>query len=60
MAERVTLVAAQQSRVVAAAHRLRYFPDERNGVAARDLGDISWLLYWPEAPAGHPYFGRLS
>ena len=55
VAERVTLVAAQQSRVVAAAHLLRYFPDERAGVAARDLGDISWLLYWPEAPAGNPY-----
>ena len=56
VAERVTLVAAQQSRVVAAAHLLRYFPDERAGVAARDLGDISWLLYWPEAPAGNPYW----
>ena len=56
VAERVTLVAAQQSRVVAAAHLLRYFPDERAGIAARDLGDISWLLYWPEAPAGNPYW----
>jgi GNAT superfamily N-acetyltransferase len=56
VAERVTLVAAQQSRVVAAAHLLRYFPDGRAGVAARDLGDISWLLYWPEAPAGNPYW----
>ena len=56
VAERVTLVAEQQSRVVAAAHLLRYFPDERAGVAARDLGDISWLLYWPEAPASNPYW----
>ena len=56
VAERVTLVAEQQSRVVAAAHLLRYFPDERAGIAARDLGEISWLLYWPEAPAGNPYW----
>src|SRR3984957_18586817 len=56
VAERVTLVAEQQSRVVAAAHLLRYFPDERAGVAARDLGDISWLLYWPQAPTGNPYW----
>jgi GNAT superfamily N-acetyltransferase len=56
VAERVTLVAEQQDRVAAAAHLLRYFPDERAGVTARDLGDISWLLYWPQAPAGHPYW----
>jgi GNAT superfamily N-acetyltransferase len=56
VAERVTLVAEQQDRVAAAAHLLRYLPDERAGVAARDVGDISWLLYWPEAPAGNPYW----
>jgi GNAT superfamily N-acetyltransferase len=56
VAERVTLVAEQQNRVAAAAHLLRYYPDERAGVAARDLGDISWLLYWPETPAGNPYW----
>jgi GNAT superfamily N-acetyltransferase len=56
VAERVTLVAEQQSRVAAAAHLLRYFPDERAGPAARDVGDINWLLYWPEAPPGNPYW----
>ena len=56
VAERVTLVAEQQNRVAAAAHLLRYFPDERAGVAARDLGDISWLLYWAETPAGNVYW----
>jgi GNAT superfamily N-acetyltransferase len=56
VAERVTLVAEQQNRVAAAAHLFRYFPDERAGVPARDLGDISWLLFWPEAPAGNPYW----
>ena len=56
VAERVTLVAEQQNRVAAAAHLLRYFADERAGVAARDVGDISWLLYWAEAPARNPYW----
>ncbi|HEY6295327.1 MAG TPA: hypothetical protein VIX15_06655, partial [Streptosporangiaceae bacterium] len=54
VAERRTLVAEQQHRVAAAAHLLRYFPDERAGQAARDVGDISWLLYWPHAPVGNP------
>jgi GNAT superfamily N-acetyltransferase len=56
VAERVTLVAEQQNRVAAAAHLLRYFPDERAGGAARDAGDIDWLVYWPETPAGNPYW----
>ena len=54
VAERVTVIAEQQNRVAAAAHLLRYFSDERAGVAARDAGDINWLLYWPEAPGGNP------
>lgn len=44
VSERVTLVAEQRSRVAAAAHLLRYFPDERAGPAARDAGEIRWLL----------------
>jgi GNAT superfamily N-acetyltransferase len=56
VSERVTLVAEQRDRVVAAAHLLRYFPDERAGQGARDVGEIRWLLYWPEAPAGNPYW----
>ena len=56
VAERVTLVAEQQNRVAAAAHLLRYFPDERAGLGVRDLGEIRWLLYWAEAPAGNPYW----
>ena len=52
--ERVTLVAEQRSRVAAAAHLLRYFPDERAGEFARDSGEIRWLLYWPLAPTGNP------
>jgi GNAT superfamily N-acetyltransferase len=56
VSERVTLVAEQRGRLVAAAHLLRYLPDERAGQAARDTGEIRWLLYWPEAPAGNPYW----
>jgi GNAT superfamily N-acetyltransferase len=54
VSERATLVAAQQGRITAAAHLLRYFPDERAGSSARDVGEICWLLFWPEAPAGNP------
>jgi GNAT superfamily N-acetyltransferase len=53
VSERLTLVAEQQGRVAAAAHLLRYFPDERAGAAARDAGEIHWLLFWPHAPAGN-------
>src|SRR5499433_2546545 len=52
--ERATLVAEQQGRVAAAAHLLRYFPDERAGPAFRGAGEIRWLLYWPLAPDGNP------
>ncbi len=52
--ERMTLVAEQTDRIAAAAHLLRYFADERAGNAARDVGEIHWLLFWPEAPAGNP------
>ena len=54
VAERLTLVAVQQERVVAAAHLLRYFADERAGVAARGVGSIEWFVFWPQAPAGNP------
>jgi GNAT superfamily N-acetyltransferase len=54
VAERLTLVAIQQERVTAAAHLLRYFADERAGAAARDVGSIEWLVFWPLAPAGNP------
>ena len=54
VSERVTLVAEQRGRIAAAAHLLRYYPGERAGKAARDVGEIRWLLFWPEAPAGNP------
>jgi GNAT superfamily N-acetyltransferase len=56
VSDRATLVAEQAGRVAAAAHLLRYFPDERAGRAARDVGEIRWLLFWPEAPANNPYW----
>jgi GNAT superfamily N-acetyltransferase len=56
VSERATLVADQQDRIVGAAHLLRYFADERAGQAYRGVGEISWLVFWPEAPAGNPYW----
>jgi GNAT superfamily N-acetyltransferase len=49
VAERATLVAEQRGRVVAAAHLLRYGTGEEVGESLRDAGEISWLLYWPQA-----------
>jgi GNAT superfamily N-acetyltransferase len=60
VSERVTLVAELNSRVAAAAHLLRYFPDERAGPAYRDAGEIRWLLYWPVAPAGNPWWPDVT
>ena len=56
VSERATLVAEQRSRVAAAAHLLRYYADERAGKAYRGSGEIHWLVFWPEAPAGNPYW----
>jgi GNAT superfamily N-acetyltransferase len=55
VSERITLVTVQGDRIAAAAHLLRYFPDERAGAAMRDAGEIHWLVFWPEAPAGNPW-----
>jgi GNAT superfamily N-acetyltransferase len=56
VSERVTLVAEQRDRVAAAAHLLRFSADERVGTTYRGAGEIHWLLFWPEAPAGNPYW----
>src|SRR5208282_2351442 len=57
VSERVTLVAEERDRVAAAAHLLRFHADERVSEFYRGLGEIRWLLYWPEAPAsGKPYW----
>jgi GNAT superfamily N-acetyltransferase len=60
VSERVTLVAEQRNRVTAAAHLLRYYPDDRAGESARDAGEIRWLLYWPLAPAGNPFWPDVT
>ena len=60
VSERVTLVAEQRNRVAAAAHLLRYYPDDRAGESARDVGEIRWLLYWPLAPAGNPFWPDVT
>ena len=56
VSERATLVAEQGSRVVAAAHLLLYFADERAGEDMRGTGEIRWLVFWPEAPVGNPHW----
>jgi GNAT superfamily N-acetyltransferase len=47
--ERVTLVAEQRQRVVAAAHLLRYGADAPVSESYRDMGEIRWFLFWPGA-----------
>ncbi|MBU2664068.1 GNAT family N-acetyltransferase [Actinoplanes bogorensis] len=48
--ERVTLVAEQNGRIVAAAHLLRYTDDDDTGDHYRNAGEIRWLVCWPDAP----------
>jgi GNAT superfamily N-acetyltransferase len=57
---RATLVAEQQDRVVAAAHLLRYLDDERAGESFRGAGEIKWLVFWPQAPSGNPYWSAAA
>lgn len=47
---RVTLVAEQRGRVVAAAHLLRYGDGEETAEPYRGAGEIRWLACWPDAP----------
>ncbi len=56
--ERVTLVAEQRHRVVAAAHLLRYLDDERAGESLRGTGEIKWLVFWPRDPVREPVLVR--
>lgn len=50
VAERMTLVAVERDRIVAAAHLHRYGTDDRVGEAYRGAGEIRWLLCWRNAP----------
>ncbi|ANW21666.1 N-acetyltransferase [Streptomyces clavuligerus] len=49
VAERATLVAERDGRIVAAAHLLRYREDPEVGPDYRGTGQVSWLLHYPEA-----------
>ncbi|MBW6439568.1 GNAT family N-acetyltransferase [Actinoplanes hulinensis] len=48
--ERITLVAEQRGRVVAAAHLIRYGEGPETGEMYRNAGEIRWLVCWPDAP----------
>jgi GNAT superfamily N-acetyltransferase len=50
VAERLTLVAEQRQRIVAAAHLLRYRDDDDVGADFKGAGEIKWLLFWPPEP----------
>ncbi|HUD78535.1 MAG TPA: GNAT family N-acetyltransferase [Streptosporangiaceae bacterium] len=54
VSERRTLIAEQNQRVAAAAHLIRYADDDRVGASYRNLGEIRWLLFWPEAALSGP------
>lgn len=47
--ERVTLVAEQRGRIAAAAHLLRYGAEAAVSESYRGVGEIRWLVCWPEA-----------
>ena len=51
--ERLTLVAMERERVVAAALLRRYHEEDRTTVDYRNAGEIAWIVCWPEhLPAG--------
>lgn len=50
VARRVTLVAEQRSRVAAAAHLLLFRDDSDVGESYCGIGEVRWLLAWPDAP----------
>jgi hypothetical protein len=51
IAERVTLVALERERVVAAAHLRRYATDARVPDWANGAAEIAWLVAWPDSAA---------
>ena len=54
--ERLCLVAEQDGAVVAAALLVKYRGDDSVGPAYRGAGEIRWLVFWPSAPSGNPYW----
>lgn len=57
---RVTLVAEQDMRVVAAGHLLRYADRADVADSYRDGGELAWLLFWPGTPAENSYWRDAS
>jgi GNAT superfamily N-acetyltransferase len=51
VAARVTLCAVERQRVVAAAHLLRYGSGVEVGANYQNVGELAWLVAWPEASA---------
>jgi GNAT superfamily N-acetyltransferase len=59
--ERLTLVAQQNERIVAAAHLLRYADDDRVSPPYRNSGEIRWLVFWPYGPRiSSPYWSDAT
>ena len=56
VSERMALVAVQDAAIVAAALIVRYRDHADVGESFRNVGEIRWLLYWPEAPKDNPYW----
>ena len=54
--ERRALVGRAGRRVAAAALVVRYRDEADVGPGYRGLGEIRWLVFRPEAPAGNPYW----
>ena len=54
--ERLTLVAEERGRVVAAALLLRYGDGPQVGESYRGVGEIRWFTYWPHVPVGNPHW----
>ncbi len=54
--ERRCFVAEQDGSVVAAALVVRYGSGDAVGPSYRGTGEIRWLVFWPFAPAGNPFW----
>ena len=49
VAERHTLCAVEDGRLLGAAHLLRYATEPAVGAGYRGAAELAWLLFWPEA-----------
>ena len=59
VAERCTLCAVEEDRLLGAAHILRYETEPAVGAGYRGTAELAWLLFWPEAEqAAHALIER--